>query len=161
YRAHSSVCGGIGRPCSRRHSGRLYLFGDGAATDDRYRADRIRRDRRCGWLRHAASLARPRGNATGFIVFEYAIAAKWLELLKEIAPGVTRAAVLRDSATPGGIGQFAAVQTVAPIGMELSVVGVRDSGDIEHDIAAFAREPNGGLIVTVNAFAVDHPNMVA
>jgi putative tryptophan/tyrosine transport system substrate-binding protein len=74
-----------------------------------------------------ASLARPRGNATGFIVFEYAIAAKWLELLKEIAPGVTRAAVLRDSATPGGIGQFAAIQTVAPIGMELSVVGVRDS----------------------------------
>jgi putative tryptophan/tyrosine transport system substrate-binding protein len=108
-----------------------------------------------------ASLARPRGNATGFIVFEYAIAAKWLELLKEIAPGVTRAAVLRDSATPGGIGQFAAVQTVAPIGMELSVVGVRDSGDIEHEIAAFAREPNGGLIVTVNAFAVDHPNVVA
>ena len=104
------------------------------------------------------SLPRPGGNTTGFTVFEYAIAAKWLELLKEIAPDVTRAAVLRDPTIHGGIGQFAAIQSVAPIGMELSVVGVRDGGEIEQDIAGFARGSNGGLIVTVGPFAVNHPD---
>jgi putative tryptophan/tyrosine transport system substrate-binding protein len=106
------------------------------------------------------SLPRPGGNATGFTVFEYAIAAKWLELLKEIAPDVTRAAVLRDPTIHGGIGQFAAIQTVAPIGMELSVVGVRDGGEIEQDIAGFARGSNGGLIVTVGPFVVNHPDVI-
>jgi putative ABC transport system substrate-binding protein len=106
------------------------------------------------------SLPRPGGNATGFTVFEYAIAAKWLELLKEIAPDVTRAAVLRDPTIHGGIGQFAAIQSVAPIGMELSVVGVRDGGEIEQDIAGFARGSNGGLIVTVGPFAVNHPDVI-
>src|SRR6059058_5607747 len=77
------------------------------------------------------SMARPGGNATGFTVFEYAIGAKWLELLKEIAPSVTRVAVLRDANVASGIGQFAAVQTVAPIGMELSAIGVRNAIEVE------------------------------
>ncbi len=106
------------------------------------------------------SLPRPGGSATGFIAFEYAIAAKWLELLKEIVPGVTRAAVLRDPTIPAGIGQFAAIQTVAPIGIELSVVGVRDGGEIEQDIAGFARGSNGGLIVTVGPFTATHPDVI-
>ena len=96
-----------------------------------------------------ASLARPGGNATGFTLFEYGIGGKWLELLKEIAPGVTRVAVLRDPATPPGIGQLGAIQAVAPsLGVEVSPVNVRDAGEIERAVAAFARSPNGGLIVT-------------
>jgi putative tryptophan/tyrosine transport system substrate-binding protein len=84
------------------------------------------------------SLARPGGNATGFITFEYGLAAKWLELLKEIAPGTTRAAVLRDPAITSGIGQFAAIQTAAPsLGMEIVPVNVRDAGEIERAVATF------------------------
>jgi putative ABC transport system substrate-binding protein len=98
-----------------------------------------------------ASLARPGGNATGFITFEYALAAKWLELLKEIAPGVTRAAVLRDPATAAGIGQFAAIQGAASLGVELSPIAVHDAGEIERTVAAFARGSNGGLIVVAGA----------
>ena len=87
------------------------------------------------------SLARPGGNATGFMNFEYSLSAKWLELLKQIAPGVTRAAVLRDPANPAGIGQFGAIQAVAPsFGVELSPVDVRDAGEIERAITAFARD---------------------
>jgi putative ABC transport system substrate-binding protein len=86
------------------------------------------------------SMARPGGNATGFIMLEYSLAAKWLELLKEIAPGVTRAAVLRDAAISAGTGQFGAIQSVAPsLRVELSPVNVRDAGAIEHAVAAFAR----------------------
>jgi putative ABC transport system substrate-binding protein len=95
------------------------------------------------------SLARPGGNATGFMLFEYSIAGKWLALLKEIVPSVTRAAVLREP-TQGGTSQFAAVQAVAPsLGVEVNPVNVRgDAGEIERAVAAFARSPNGGLIVT-------------
>ena len=101
------------------------------------------------------SLARPGGNATGFLMFEYGLSGKWLELLKQIAPGVTRAAVLRDPAIASGIGQFAAIQAVAPsFGVELSPVNVRDAGEIERAVTAFARSPNGGLIVTASALAV-------
>ena len=101
------------------------------------------------------SLARPGGNATGFTLFEYGISGKWLELLKEIAPGVTRVAVLRDPAIAAGIGQFAAIQAVAPsFGVELRPIDVRDAGEIERAVAAFARGPNGGLIVTASALAV-------
>jgi putative ABC transport system substrate-binding protein len=106
------------------------------------------------------SLARPGGNTTGFMSFEYAVAAKWLELLKEIAPSVTRAAVLRDPTVAAGIGQFAAIQAVGPIAMELSVVDVRDADAIERDVAEFARGPNGGLIVTVGPFGANHPNVI-
>ena len=108
-----------------------------------------------------ASMARPGGNATGFTIFEYAIAAKWLELLKEIAPRVTRAAVLRDANVASGIGQFAAIQAVAPVGMELSAIGLRDANEVEHAIAAFARDPNGGLIVTASGFGTNHPQLIA
>jgi putative ABC transport system substrate-binding protein len=107
-----------------------------------------------------ASLARPGGNITGFIVFEYALAAKWLEFLKEIAPLVTRAAVLRDPTIAAGIGQFAAIQAVGQIGMELSVVDIRDAGEIESSIMAFARGSNGGLIVTASQFGANHPDVI-
>ena len=100
------------------------------------------------------SLARPGGNATGFTIFEYGMSGKWLELLKEIAPRMTRAAVLRDPAIASGIGQFAAIQAVAPsLGVELSPVDVRDAGEIERAVTAFARASNGGLIVTASALA--------
>jgi ABC-type uncharacterized transport system substrate-binding protein len=104
-----------------------------------------------------ASLARPGGNATGFLAFEYGISAKWLELLKEIAPRVTRAAVIRDPAIAAGAGQLGAIQSVAPsFGVELSPVNVRDATEIERDVAAFARAPNGGLIVTPSALTLNH-----
>jgi putative tryptophan/tyrosine transport system substrate-binding protein len=107
------------------------------------------------------SLARPGGNTTGFISFDYSIGAKWLELLKEIAPGVTRAGVLRDPAITGGIGQWGAVQTAAPsLGLEVSPLNTRDAGEIERAIAAFARSPNGGLIVTGSALANVHRNLI-
>ena len=101
-----------------------------------------------------ASLARPGGNATGFTMYEYGMSGKWLELLKQIAPRVTRAAVLRDPAIASGIGQFGAVQAVAPsLGVELSPVDVRDAGEIERAVTAFARSSNGGLIVTASPSA--------
>jgi putative ABC transport system substrate-binding protein len=108
-----------------------------------------------------ATLARPGGNITGFTLFEYAISAKWLELLKEIAPGVTRVAVLRDASTAAGIGQFAAIQTVAPIDLELSSINVGGTGEIKRAIAAFARDLNAGLVVTPSGFAANHPEMIA
>jgi putative ABC transport system substrate-binding protein len=95
------------------------------------------------------SLARPGGNATGFMTAEYSMAGKWLELLKEIAPGVVRAAILRNPATPTGIGQFGVIQAVSPsLRVEVSPLNVRDAGEIERGISAFARSPSGGLIVT-------------
>ena len=107
------------------------------------------------------SLARPGGNATGFTVFEYGMSGKWLELLKQIAPAVTRAAVLRDPTIASGIGQFAAVQAVAPsLGVDLSAVDVRDAGEIERAVTAFARSSNGGLIVTASALATRHRDLI-
>jgi len=104
-----------------------------------------------------ASLARPGGNATGFTTAEYGISAKWLELLKEIAPGVTRAAVLRDPTVASGIGQFASIQSVAPsFGVELSPIDLRDESEIERSVASFARGSNGGLIVTSSSLAAVH-----
>jgi putative tryptophan/tyrosine transport system substrate-binding protein len=104
-----------------------------------------------------ASLARPGGNATGFTVFEYGISAKWLELLKEIAPRVTRAAVLRDPANPFEIGQLGAIQSMAPsVGVELSPINVGDAGEIESAVTTFAREPNRGLIVVASPMAIVH-----
>ena len=103
-----------------------------------------------------ASLARPGGNTTGFSAFEYSLSGKWLELLKELAPNVTRVAVLRDPAETAGIGQFAAIQAMAPptLGLELSPIDARYPAEIERAITAFAIEPNGGLIVTASAQAV-------
>lgn len=108
-----------------------------------------------------ASLSRPGGNATGFVIFEYALAAKWLELLKEIAPEVTRAAVLRDPAIAAGIGQFAAIQATASTGVELSAIDLRDADEIEHALASFARGASGGLIVTASKFGANHPDILA
>jgi ABC-type uncharacterized transport system substrate-binding protein len=108
-----------------------------------------------------ASLARPGGNATGFLLFEYSISGKWLELLKTITPGVTRVAVLRDPAGPAGIGQFAAIQTVAsPFRVELSTIDIRDAAEIEQGIKSLAREPNGGLIQTASVAGVSHRNLI-
>jgi putative ABC transport system substrate-binding protein len=107
------------------------------------------------------SLAPPGGNATGFTVFEYGVSGKWLELLKQLAPNLTRAAVLRDPTIASGIGQFAAVQAVAPsLGMDLGSVDVRDAAEIERAITTFARSSNGGLIVTASALATSHRDLI-
>jgi putative tryptophan/tyrosine transport system substrate-binding protein len=107
------------------------------------------------------SLARPGGNATGFIAVEYGIGGKWLELLKEIAPAVTRAAVIRDPAITAGIGMFTAIQSAAPsLGVEASPVNIRDPGEIDRTIAAFVRPANGGLIVTASALAYTHRELI-
>jgi len=98
---------------------------------------------------YVKSLARPGGNVTGFTNFEYGLSVKWLELLKEVAPSVTRVAVLRDPALTAGTAQFAAIQAVAPsLGVEVSPIDVRNAAEIEHAVAAFARSSNGGLIAT-------------
>jgi putative ABC transport system substrate-binding protein len=103
------------------------------------------------------SLARPGGNTTGFMIFEYSLSGKWLELLKEIAPQVTQAAVLRDSANPAGIAQFGAIRaTASSLGVDVSPVDTRNPGEIERAVAAFARRANGGLIVTGSAATVHH-----
>jgi putative tryptophan/tyrosine transport system substrate-binding protein len=107
------------------------------------------------------SLSQPGGNATGFLLFEYGISGKWLELLKEIAPRVTRVAVLRDSALTAGSGQLGAIQAVAPsFGVELRPVDVRDVREIERAVGTFARTPGGGLIVTGSSLAVVHRDLI-
>jgi putative tryptophan/tyrosine transport system substrate-binding protein len=107
------------------------------------------------------SLARPGGNVTGFLQFEYSLSGKWLELLKQIAPQVTRAAVLRDPAITAGVGQFAIIQSVAPsVGVDVSAINMRDAGEIERAITAFAGSPNSGLILTASALAVVHRELI-
>jgi putative ABC transport system substrate-binding protein len=107
------------------------------------------------------SLARPGGNTTGFMSVEFSMGGKWLELLKQIAPGVTRAAVLRDPTQGSGTSLFAATQTAAPsLRMEVSPVNMRDAGEIERAVTAFARSPNGGLIVTAGAPAQLHRDLI-
>jgi putative ABC transport system substrate-binding protein len=107
-------------------------------------------------------LSRPGGNATGFMQFEYSLSGKWLELLKQIAPGVTRAAVLRDPATTAGIGQFAVIQSVAPsVGVEVSPINTNDAKtEIERAVSDFAREPNGGLIATASATGITQRELI-
>jgi putative ABC transport system substrate-binding protein len=107
------------------------------------------------------SLARPGGNATGFVLFEYGISAKWLELLKEIAPALKRVAVLRDPTTAAGMGQFGAIQSVAPsFGIEVNPVSLRDPGEIERGVTAFAASPNGGLIITAAPLGTLHRELI-
>jgi ABC-type uncharacterized transport system substrate-binding protein len=107
------------------------------------------------------SLARPGGNATGFMIYEYSLAGKWLELLKQIAPGVTRVAVLRDNAQGSGTSLFAAIQTAAPsLRAEASPINVRDPGEIERAVAAFASAANGGLIVPGSGPAIAHRDLI-
>jgi len=108
-----------------------------------------------------ASLARPGGNATGFTLFEYSTSGKWPELLKEIAPRVTRAAVIRDPTQGSGTSQFAVIQAVAPsFGVEVRPVDARDAGEIERGITAFARGSNGGLIVLGSGLAIFHRQLI-
>src|SRR5262245_31025014 len=107
------------------------------------------------------SLARPGGNATGFLLYEYTLGGKWLELLKEIAPTITRVAVLRDTSTTSGTGQFAAIQSVAPsLNIDVVPVNMREAADLERSIATFARSPNGGLILTGSGLAILHRDLV-
>jgi putative ABC transport system substrate-binding protein len=107
------------------------------------------------------SLAKPGGNATGFLLYEYATSAKWLELLKQIAPGVTRVAIIREPAITAGIGQWSAIQAVAPsAGVEVVPVNVRDAAEIERTLGVFARSANGGLIVTGSALATTHRDLI-
>src|ERR1044071_8000663 len=107
------------------------------------------------------SLARPGGNVTGFMTIEFSVGAKWLELLKEIAPNVTRAAILRDASQGAGIGQFAAIQATAPsLKLDDSPVDVRDANNIERDIEAFARKANAGLIVTAAGGTAGHRKLI-
>jgi putative ABC transport system substrate-binding protein len=107
------------------------------------------------------SLARPGGNMTGFTILDYGTSAKWLELLKEIAPRVTHVAVLRDPSTASGSGQLGAILSVAPsFGVELRPVGVRNAGEIERAVAAFAHESNGGLIVPASGLAIVHRELI-
>ena len=108
-----------------------------------------------------ARLSRPGGNATGFMQFEYSLSGKWLELLKQVAPGVTRAAVLRDPAITAGIGQFAVIQSVAPsVGVEVSPIDTSNTTEIERAVSDFAREPNGGLIVTASASGITQRELI-
>jgi putative ABC transport system substrate-binding protein len=107
------------------------------------------------------SLARPGGNVTGFMQFEFSLSGKWLELLKQIAPGVTRAAVLRDPALGTGTSQFAVIQAAAPsLRVEVSPINMRDAGEIEHAVETFARSPNGGLVVAAGGAAQRHRNLI-
>jgi len=107
------------------------------------------------------SLARPGGNATGFMDFEYGMAAKWLELLKQIAPDITRVAVLRDPGIPTGPAQFGIIQAVAPsLSVEAIAVNVRDAQEIERDVATFARSSNGGMVVTSSSLSRLHRNLI-
>jgi putative tryptophan/tyrosine transport system substrate-binding protein len=108
-----------------------------------------------------ASLSQPGGNATGFLAFEYRLSGKWLELLKEIAPNVTRAAILRDSAVPAGSGQFAAIQSVAPsLGVEVTAVDVQNADEIERDVTAFASSSDSGLVVASSTNALVNRKLI-
>jgi putative ABC transport system substrate-binding protein len=107
------------------------------------------------------TLARPGGNTTGFMLFEYSLSGKWLEFLKQIAPRLTRAAVLRRANVPSGSAEFAAIQTVAQsLGVEVSPVSIRDSGDIERAATTFSRSANGGLVVTPSASGWIHRDLI-
>ena len=110
---------------------------------------------------YVESLGRPGGNATGFMTFEYSVSAKWAELLKQIAPAVTRAVVLRDPASTAGVGQFAVIQSIAPsVGIDVSPLDVRDASAIERAVTAFARSPNAGMIVTASGLARVHSQLI-
>jgi putative ABC transport system substrate-binding protein len=107
------------------------------------------------------SLARPGGNVTGFMNYEFSISGKWLELLKQMVPGVTRAAVFRDPTLPSGLAQFGAIQSVAPsLGVEINPINVRDAAEIERAVAAFARGPNGSLILTASGSVSRHRHLI-
>ena len=156
-RARPNLRGGAGGARPRRSSGRWRHERSATPSGNPHRADRVRKCARSCGSGIVDSLARPGGNITGFMQFEYSLTAKWLELLKEVARGLKRVAVLRDATITPGIGQFAVIQSVAPsLGVEVSPIGVRDVPEIERAVTAFARSGNGGLIVSGSALAVVH-----
>jgi putative ABC transport system substrate-binding protein len=110
---------------------------------------------------YVESLSRPGGNATGFMMFEYSLSGKWLELLKEIAPSVTRAAILRDTSIAAGIGQFAIIQSAAPsVGVDVTPIDLRDAAEIERAVTTFAQSANGGLILTEGPLSAVHRDLI-
>src|SRR5262249_28285658 len=144
-RCHGQACCGIGRARARRHFIGHQRQRSGTATDHPSHTDRVVQVIDPVSAGFVESLARPGGNATGFTVFEYGISGKWLELLKEIAPSTTRAAVIRDPATAAQLGQVGAIQSVAPsLGIELRPIDAREAGEIERAVTTFARSGNGG-----------------
>ena len=137
-------------------------FAGGDKAGDAHSADRVRDIVDPVGAGFVDSLARPGGNATGFTTFEYDISAKWVELLKQIVPGVTRVAVLRDPATSSGIGQLAVIQAAArSFGLELRPVDASDAREIERAVTEFGRSPNGGLIVTSISSPAGHRELIA
>src|SRR3981081_4324101 len=154
--------GGISRVRPGRHfCWRRYECG-GAATGDPHHSDCVRGLTDPVGAGFVESLSRPGGNTTGFTAFEYGISTKWVELLKEIAPRVTRVGVLREQGSSGGIGFWAAMQGAAPsLGMELRPIGARDAPEIERGIAAFARGPNGGMIVPIGGLTITHRDLIS
>jgi putative ABC transport system substrate-binding protein len=107
------------------------------------------------------SLAHPGGNATGFMQFDYSLSGKWLELLKQLAPSIVRAGVIRDATTPSGIAQFAVIQSVSgSVGVDIVPISVRDSGEIERGVARLARYPNAGLITSTGASVIGHRDLI-
>jgi hypothetical protein len=141
--------------------GDLFRVIGGAAAGDPQRSHRVHELPDPVGAGFVDSLARSGGNATGFVVFEFRLAGKWLELLKLIAPNVTRAAVIRDPAISAGIGQWGAIQTAAPsFGVEVSPINVRDAGEIERAVAVFALSSNRGLILATSPAAYVHHNLI-
>jgi putative ABC transport system substrate-binding protein len=158
YGPPARIRGGISRACAGGHPGRGRHVRGAIAASDTYHADgvfvQVSDPVGAGFV---ANLARPGGNITGFTLFEYGISAKWLELLKEIAPGITRIAVLRDPGNPSGTGQFGAIQAVAgSFRTDLTPVDMRDASDIEATVAAFARGSKGGMIVLPGSLTITH-----
>ncbi|HVQ81879.1 MAG TPA: ABC transporter substrate-binding protein [Pseudolabrys sp.] len=151
-RRHSQTRSRIGRAGAGCNRGFGQLDYRAFAAGNAHRANRV-----SGFVE---SLSRPGGNATGFMSFEFSLGGKWLELLKQITPNITRAAILRD-ATVGGVGQFSAVQAAAlPLGVEVTPINVLSEGEIERAIANFARVSNGGLIVTASGWTVDRSELI-
>ncbi|HEX4238549.1 MAG TPA: ABC transporter substrate-binding protein [Xanthobacteraceae bacterium] len=152
---------GTGCACTGRYPG-LWRHGrGGVAPGDSRPADRLHADQRSVGAGYVDSLAQPGGNVTGFTNMEYGTSGKYLELLKEIIPRLVRAAVLRDPTIPQGIGQFSAIQAVAPsLGVELRPIDVHDAREIERAVAAFARSANGGLIVTGSSLTAVHRDLI-
>ena len=151
----------IGRARARRRADQWRLDHGTCAAGDPHRAGRVRGSRRSGRRRLRREPGAARRQRHGFTSYEYSMSGKWLELLKEIAPGVKRVAVLRDPAVSAGTGQFGAIQTAAPsFGVELRPINVRDAAEIERAVTEFARSGNGGLIVTTSAAVLAHRDLI-